>query len=135
MPRGTALLHRFLEKEDPMRCSSIYSIRTVACYLLTGCADSPAASTSPSISSIVVLAMESPVPKGSTTQLIASGTYSDGSKLDLSSVVSWSSSDEAVASVSSAPGERGLVTALGKGTVSISASFGGKSGAAVLSVA
>jgi len=58
---------------------------------------------------------------GATQQLTATGTYDDGSAPDLTSAVTWDSSDGAVVSVSSA----GLVTAIGNGSVTITATLSG----------
>jgi trimeric autotransporter adhesin len=66
---------------------------------------------------------------GGSQQLTATGTYSDGSTFDLTSVVTWLSSSGSVASVSNANGSRGLVTALAAGTTSITAVFQGTTSA------
>ena len=55
--------------------------------------------------------------KGETEQLTATGLFSDGTTSDLTSLVSWSSSNSSTASVSPS----GLVTALGTGVVSVTA--------------
>ena len=60
---------------------------------------------------------------GASQQLTAMGTYSDATKYDLSSVVTWQSSTTSVATVSNASGSRGLLTALGAGTSSVTAVF------------
>ena len=56
-----------------------------------------------------------------TTQLAATGTYSDGSTLDITSSVTWASSDPTIASVSNASGTSGLVTGIGIGTATLTA--------------
>ena len=68
--------------------------------------------------------------RGSTTQLTATGRYSDGSSRDVTGQATWLSATPAVASVSST----GLATALTVGTSSISATLGSLSGNATLTV-
>lgn len=58
---------------------------------------------------------------GSTRSFIATGTYSDGSTLDITSLVNWSSSNSATSTIQS----NGVATAVSAGTTSITASFGG----------
>lgn len=64
------------------------------------------------------------VVTGMTQQFKATGTFSDNSTQDLTSVVTWSSSALAIASISNAAGSRGLATSLSGGTTSITATFG-----------
>ena len=54
-------------------------------------------------------------------QYIAMGTYADGTTSDITSKVTWSSSDTAIATISST----GLVTALADGTTTITGSLDG----------
>ncbi|MDW8283104.1 MAG: Ig-like domain-containing protein [Myxococcales bacterium] len=72
--------------------------------------------------------------KGTSLSLVATGTFSDGSTQDLTSLVSWAVTDAAVATVSNALGSKGLATGLSKGTTSIQASFAGQHGAIMLTV-
>jgi hypothetical protein len=67
---------------------------------------------------------------GGTVQLVATGTYADGTSADLTTSVTWSSSSPGVASVSNAMGSAGLVTALSAGNTSVVATLSGISGAA-----
>jgi hypothetical protein len=60
---------------------------------------------------------------GATQQFTATGTYSDGSTQDLTSVVTWSSSDATIAIISNNVGSCGLATSSGQGTVTITAAF------------
>lgn len=71
---------------------------------------------------------------GSRQQLIAIGTFSDQSTQDLSGLVSWSSSDESIATVASGSGSRGLCSAIGKGSAVLTAAFGTTTGATLLTV-
>ena len=61
------------------------------------------------------------VPNGETEQFTATGLYSDGSTSDLTSTVTWSSSDTSVATVSNAAGSQGEVTGVGIGAATITA--------------
>ncbi|MFO0594501.1 MAG: Ig-like domain-containing protein [Myxococcaceae bacterium] len=58
---------------------------------------------------------------GSTAQLTAIGTFSDGSTQDLTTTVTWSSADPAVVQVSNASGSEGLVSGISPGNSSVSA--------------
>jgi len=58
---------------------------------------------------------------GSTQPLTAMGTYSDGSSADVTTSVTWTSSDGTIAAVSNAPGSAGLVTAVSIGGATIMA--------------
>jgi hypothetical protein len=61
--------------------------------------------------------------KSPSQQLTATGTYSDGSKFDLTNVATWLSSASTVAPVSNAAGSRGLVTGLAAGSSNVTAVF------------
>ena len=80
------------------------------------------------LTSIVITPPRPSVPKGTSQQLSAFGTFSDETVQDLTAFVSWVSSDPAIAQVSSAPGSKGVVTGIATGVATISATFGGISG-------
>ena len=63
----------------------------------------------------------SDIAKGATRQLVATGTYTDSTTKDISSEVTWSTSDTAKATVTST----GLVSALQEGTISVIAGLSG----------
>ncbi|HRI51076.1 MAG TPA: Ig-like domain-containing protein [Pseudomonadota bacterium] len=71
---------------------------------------------------------------GTTMQLTATGTYSDGSVQDLTAAVGWAAEDGAVAQLSNVAGSQGLFTALGKGETMVTAVSAGVTGTATLSV-
>ena len=71
---------------------------------------------------------------GTSQTFSALGLFSDGTRQDLSSQVTWSSSDDSIATVSGAAGSQGLVTSLTVGNVTISASFSAVSGSAAVEV-
>jgi uncharacterized protein YjdB len=70
------------------------------------------------------------IQQGSTLQMAATGTYDDGSTKALTSSVLWSSSDKAIATVSSG----GLVNAIATGSATISAASGTVSGSTTVTV-
>jgi uncharacterized protein YjdB len=88
------------------------------------------------LTAIAVTPAVSSLPNGTTTALVATGTYADNTTRDLTSVVTWSSSAPGVAFVSNASGSRGLVTALSLGTTTITATDAttGLSGSSTLTV-
>jgi hypothetical protein len=65
------------------------------------------------------------IAKGFARRLTATGTYTDSSTQDLTTDVSWSSSDNSIAFVSNLQGSQGAVTALEVGSVTITASLDG----------
>jgi uncharacterized protein YjdB len=83
----------------------------------------------PALVSIAVSPNQFSLPVGESEQLTATGTYTDGSKQDLTQSVTWSSS-ESTASVSPA----GAALAKGIGTATISATAGSVTGTASLAV-
>jgi uncharacterized protein YjdB len=90
--------------------------------------------TTATLASIAVTPPNPSIANGTSQQFTATGTYSDGSTHDITDRVTWSSSSETVASISNAAGSRGLATAAGLGTTTISASFSGKTGSTLLTV-
>ena len=60
---------------------------------------------------------------GFTQNFIATGTYSDGSTADVSSLVKWNSSDATIAAFTQPSG--GLLEAMGLGTAVITATYQG----------
>ncbi|ORT50937.1 hypothetical protein ST37_05940 [Vibrio sp. qd031] len=74
----------------------------------------------PELQSISVIGKVIPKPIGSAWNLTALAHYDNNTSYDYSSKVTWTSSNEAIASVSN-----GVVTALGAGTASITATYEG----------
>jgi len=72
----------------------------------------------------------SSIPVNTSQQFTATGTYSDGSSADLTSLVTWNSSTTATAIVSVI----GLLTAVAAGSTNISASFAGVSQSTLVTV-
>ncbi len=86
------------------------------------------------LSAIVVKPDMVTVPRGGTQGLNATGMYADGSIVDLTRTVAWSSAGDAIASVSNAPGSEGLATGLSAGMTRVLATFGGVTGMAAITV-
>ena len=84
----------------------------------------------PTIASVTVSGPAEPLDVGATAQLTATVRDSDGNTVQ-GATLSWSSSDQSVASVSSS----GLVTAEGPGDATVEATVGGRSGSLAIAVA
>jgi hypothetical protein len=90
--------------------------------------------TAPVLVSIAVTPASPSIAAGVTQQLTAIGTYGNGSTVNLTSTVTWTSSSTGVATISNASGSQGLVTATGAGTTTIEATSGSVSGFTILTV-
>jgi len=99
---------------------------------VTGCHSSSGSYSPPAaqLTSIAVGPPDSSVAMGLSSQFTATGLYSDGSKLDISSQVAWSSANAAAAWISNA----GLATTAGPGSTMITAKLGKMSGSTSLNV-
>lgn len=96
----------------------------------SGASNPPPPVASPTLSSLQVTPGIASVAPGSSQQFTATGKYSDGSTQNLTSSAQWSISDSAIASLAGA----GKVTALGAGTITVSATSGKFQAAATLQV-
>jgi hypothetical protein len=83
-----------------------------------------------SLITLQVTPFTSTLAKGTTLQLAATGTFSDGTTQELTSSVSWASANPTFATVSSG----GVVTGVSPGELSVSAAFGDASASASVSV-
>lgn len=113
-----------------------------AALVLIGCggggsSDSPAGSSGPTgttnpptLQSIALTPGTSNLAIGQTTPVVAHGTYSDGTTHSLTSGVTWSSTNAAVATTDST----GLVRAVSAGTATIAASVGSISSVTTITV-
>jgi uncharacterized protein YjdB len=106
----------------------------VAWHTRIGSFKFPTCSAAPVLSSIAVTPAAPSVPKGTTTQLTATATYSDGSTADVTSSATWSSDNPAVATVSNAAGSQGLVTGVSEGSATVTATVGTRSGTSAVTV-
>jgi len=106
------------------------------CFLvsLIGCGgtlpSSPDGTPAVTLVSVAVTPASQGMVKNATRQFSATGSYSDGSKKDITASVSWSSLDPSVAVVDST----GKTTSLAAGSTRITASKDGKSSEALLTV-
>ena len=80
--------------------------------------------------SIAVTPASVSVPVGYNVQLVATGTFGDGSKTRITGSAVWSSSSTSVATVSNTTGKRGLATSVSAGTATITATLNGITGTA-----
>jgi len=71
---------------------------------------------------------------GTNQQFIATGTYTDTTTQNLTAAVTWSSSDNGIATVSSALLSKGLATGVAVGTVTIGVALNGVSASTQLTV-
>ncbi len=88
----------------------------------------------PTLVSIEVTPADPSIASGLTQQFTATGVYSDDSTQNLTAQVTWASSDGAVATVSDAAGSKGLATAVGAGSTTVSATSDGVTDSATLTV-
>jgi hypothetical protein len=90
--------------------------------------------SSATIQTVTITPSAPNIAKGLSTQLSASGTFSDATTQDLTFDAAWTSDTTAVATVSDAAASKGLVQGVTVGTATISASFGGIPGTALVTV-
>ncbi len=86
---------------------------------LTACGGSSPQPPVPVLKSVQLFPATSTIDIGQTQQFTAWGTYSDGLSQDISSQVTWSSSNQTVATISSS----GLALGQSQGSSTISATF------------
>jgi hypothetical protein len=86
--------------------------------------------SSPILVSIAVAPANSSIMLGTTKQLTATGTFSDGSTQDLTNSAAWSSANSSTASI----GPAGLAAANSVGSTSISATSGDRTGSTAITV-
>jgi hypothetical protein len=90
--------------------------------------------TAATLVSIDVTPKNPTLATGTSQQFKATGTFTDDSTQDITSSVTWSSSDTSVATISNEAGSRGLATSLSGGTTSIKATFGNIAGQTTMTV-
>ncbi len=86
--------------------------------------------TNATLVSIAVAPSNPVVAHGTAQQFTAAGTFSDGSVINLTSQVAWTSSDATVATI----GNAGLANTANAGTTIITATFNGIQGTTILTV-
>ncbi len=92
--------------------------------------------TAAALTSVAVTPIMATVTAGMTQQYVATGLYTDGSKLDLTNQVTWASSSTGIAAISNVVGSAGLATAVAVGGATMTAKDPktGKTGTAMLTV-
>lgn len=84
--------------------------------------------------SIAITPTDPSIALGTTQQFTATGTYTDNSTQDITSQVTWSSSNATIATISNTLGSYGLATSAGVGSATISATSGTISASTLLTV-
>src|SRR4029077_20559224 len=74
------------------------------------------------------------VPETIEFPFVATGIFADGTPLDLTSTVNWTSSSPLAATVGNGSSNGGVATGIAPGSTTISASFAGQRGTAALAV-
>jgi hypothetical protein len=120
--------------DDASNLGAAYALGTGAATV-SACAGAVCGSTtltvgSAALVSIAITPATGTVPAGRPLQFYATGTYTDGSTQDLSSLVTWSSSAPSVATINAA----GLASGLIVGSTTITAASGTVQGTAMLTV-
>ncbi len=97
----------------------------------TGCGGGSSSNpTSKTLTSVSVTSSSTSVAMGATRQFTATATYSNGSTANVSSTASWTVAIPAIATIDSS----GLATGVAAGSTNVTASLGGISGNALLTV-
>ena len=115
------------------RCKPVVALHLLCVMAMVGgCHSSSGPYSAPTaqLTSIAVGPPDSSVAMGLSSQFTATGLYSDGSKQDISSQVTWSSANAAAARISNS----GLATTASPGTTMITATMGKMSGSTSLNV-
>lgn len=99
---------------------------------ITGTA--PVNVTSAKLTKIQLTPFNPSLPVGFGVRLTATGVWDDGFTANVTSQATWTSSNNAVASVSTAAGSRGRVTPVAAGTATISAQYNGVVGSTTVTV-
>lgn len=77
------------------------------------------------LGSIAVTPANQSIALGQTQPFTAIGTFSDNTTLDITTSVTWKSSDTGIAAISNSIGTKGLATAVAVGTTTVTADFSG----------
>jgi Protein of unknown function (DUF3443)/Bacterial Ig-like domain (group 2) len=102
--------------------------------LVTGCGGGGSSPSAPSLVSIAVTPTSPSIALGIAEQFTAMGTFADGSKQNVTTLVTWSSTNTAVATISNTSALNGLATSKGTGSTTITAMSGNVSNTATLTV-
>lgn len=90
--------------------------------------------TNAAVSSIVITPAAPSLGVGRTLQLVATGSFTDGTTQPVTDDATWSSATSANATISNATGSHGLLTAVALGTSEISATIGAVTGRVTVTI-
>ena len=90
--------------------------------------------TAAALAAIEIAPINPSIAQGTSQQFAAIGTFTNNTKQDLTTAVTWTSSNTAVATISNAAGSNGLATSRATGSTTIAAALGGISGQTLLTV-
>jgi len=115
-----------------------HSVRTGSATI-TATLDGVSGSTVLTVDSAALLSIDvtptnPSTPLGVSQQFSASGNFSDGTSQDLTTLATWSSSNNGIADVSNTEDSNGLATPFAAGQTTITAMFGGIAGSSTLTV-
>jgi hypothetical protein len=102
----------------------LFTVAVLIISQLTACGGSNPPAPAPALKFVQLIPLTSSINIGETQQFAAWGTYSDGISKDMSGQAAWSSSNQAVATISSS----GLALGHSQGSTTISAIFNGGAG-------
>src|SRR5581483_180652 len=91
--------------------------------------------TNATLQSITITPANATIVTGTKQQMTATGNYSDSSTHDITTQVTWSTTDQSTVDVSNAIGSEGLATGKKPGTVTVTALYAGVGGTTQLTVA
>ena len=74
------------------------------------------------------------INSGTQLQFAATGSYSDNSVQDITTMVVWTSSDISIAAISNIPDSKGQAIAVSRGYCSISATLDGITGSTIIGI-
>ena len=132
--KGTAIPYREASRYLNFPLGA-FSLAAILLSLALGCGSGPSSSSPPpSLTSIEISPASAAIRLGVSQQYTAAGTYSDGTQRDVTSSVTWSSSQPAAVFVNNQNGRNGFATGIGEGTSTITASEGTVQATATLMV-
>ena len=114
-----------------MRVLKALAVAIAIALALGACKKASPTAPTPTAQSVAISGTANFANKNQTSQLTASVTMSDSTTKDVTSSATWVSSNSSIASVTSA----GVVTALGNGTATITATYEGKSATVAATIA
>jgi uncharacterized protein YjdB len=104
------------------KATGVGTTRIIAIDGGTGINGSTKLAVTPAVLVSITISPTNPtIAAGSSQAFLATGTYSDNSTRDITTVVTWKSSNTGVATISNAAGTQGVANALSAGSATISA--------------